>query len=90
MKLDAADLTDLQPLIAATVRATIAELDATDRKLPHDRLAYSEAEASALLGVERYVLRDARLRGAITARKLGKSFRYSRASLVRWLEGSDA
>ena len=30
-----------------------------------DRLGYPEAEAAALLGIERHVLRDCRLRGEI-------------------------
>lgn len=50
-----------------------------------DRLAYSEAEAAALLGVQRYVLRDARLRGEIVGCRIGKGIRYEREELLDFL-----
>ncbi len=84
MKFDAADFDALQPLIRATVRATVAEIEATERKLG-DRLSYTEIEAAAALGVARHVLRDCRLRGEITGRVVGKRILYSRETLLRFL-----
>ena len=88
MKLDAADVRDLQPIIAAAVRATLAEVETEQFKL-NGRLAYPEPEAAALLGVERHVLRDCRLRGEIEARKVGAKIVYSRESLLRFLNGGN-
>jgi excisionase family DNA binding protein len=67
------------------LRAIVAELQAEIAM--DDRLAYAEKDAAALLGVPRHVLRDARLRGEVRAVKLGKSWRYSRANLLRYLDG---
>jgi hypothetical protein len=84
VKLDAGDIDVLQPIIQATVRATLAEIEATEHTLG-DRLAYPEAEAAALLGIPRHVLRDCRLRGEIIGRMVGKRVVYSREALVRFL-----
>lgn len=84
MKLDASDIQDLSPLIATAVRATLAEIEASAQKLD-GRLAFTEAEAALLLGVDRHVLRDCRLRGEINARKCGKKIIYSRESLLKFL-----
>jgi Helix-turn-helix domain len=87
MKLDASDFTELRLFISEAVKATLAQLEADDARLPTDRIGYSEAEAAGLLGLQRHQLRDARLRGEITARRIGKGYRYGRAALVRFLEG---
>ncbi len=84
MKLDASDLKELQPLIDAAVRATLAEIEGSERAAS-DRLGFPEPEAAALMGVERHVLRDCRLRGDLYGRKVGKRVVYSRDSLVRFL-----
>ncbi len=84
MRLDARDIDDLKPLITAVVRATIAEIKADEAKLD-DRLGYPEAEAAALYGVPKHVLRDARLDGKIHGRLLGKKIIYSRGELLRFL-----
>jgi hypothetical protein len=81
MKLDAADIRELEPIIAAAVRATLAEIQTTEAKL-NGRLGYPEPEAAALLGIERHALRDARLRGEVSARKIGKRVVYSRSALL--------
>lgn len=43
----------------------------------HGRDAFSEAEAAERIGVEKHVLRDRRLRGEISARKIGRKWYYS-------------
>ena len=83
------DKTELQPLIEATVRATLDQVADENAKF-NGRLAFSEAEAASLLGVKVHVLRDARLRNEIKAKKVGKSFRYSRNQLVRFMDGEEA
>lgn len=71
----------LRPLIEAIVS------DVHVRIGDDGRLAYSEAEAAALMGVPRHTLRDCRLRGEVQAVRVGKQIRYSRAALVGLLEG---
>lgn len=51
-----------------------------------NRLSFTEPEAAALLGVERYALRDARLRGEVEASKVGRRILYSRDQLLRLLQ----
>jgi hypothetical protein len=79
------DRADLKPL----VEAVIAEL--VDRLAPmDDRMAVDEQEASRLFSVKPHVLRDARLRGELKGRKLGKKIVYSRKELARFIEGSES
>ncbi len=82
------DEAELRPLIEATVKASLEQVE-DDRAKLGARLAFSEAEAAALLGVKTHVLRDCRLRGEIQTKKVGKSFRYSREQLVQFM-GSTA
>lgn len=51
----------------------------------NERLGYKEAEAAELVGVPAHVLRDARRRGEISARKIGKCWIYSRDALISHL-----
>jgi len=83
------DADALRPLVAAVVRETLAATESAAAKLGNGRLGMPEGEAAAALGVARHVLRDARLRGEVQARKLGKSYCYSVDSLRRWLASSD-
>lgn len=85
MKLDASDIPDLRPVIVEVVRAVLAEIEAGKHRLNGEQLGYSEGEAAELLDVKRHVLRDARLRGEVRARKLGKEFRYEKNELLRFL-----
>lgn len=71
----------LRPLLEAIVR------DVVDRCGGDGRIAYSESEAAALLGVPRHTLRDARLAGQVHAVKIGRGVRYSRSELLRLLSG---
>jgi hypothetical protein len=75
---------DLAPLIERVVVRVLDQREADDAKLA-DRLAYSEAEAAALLGVRRHVLRDARLRRELDGAKVGKRIMYTREELLRFL-----
>lgn len=84
MKLEPGDIRDLTPVIRAVVDHILERREANEQKLG-DRLAYSEAEAAELLGLARHQLRDMRLRGEICARKCGKEYRYSRQSLLDFL-----
>ena len=86
MKLDASDIQGLEPVIAIVVGQVLGRIEAERAKLDK-KLAYSEAEAATLLGVKRYVLRDARLRGEIAARRIGREYRYSRDSLLKFVNG---
>ncbi|MEM9354447.1 MAG: helix-turn-helix domain-containing protein [Planctomycetota bacterium] len=77
-----------EPELEAIVTTVVDRvLQSAPSRLDRDRLGFPEAEAAALLGVRQYVLRDARLRGEITGRKLGRSWCYSRKALETWLEG---
>jgi len=51
-----------------------------------DRIAYKEAEAAAMFGVESHVLKHARLRGEIQGAKVGRGWQFTRAELLRWFE----
>jgi hypothetical protein len=89
MKLDASDIDDLRPVIAAVVGEVLERLNGHAGKLG-DRLAFPEAEAAALCGLPKHVLRDARLRGEIRGKRCGKGVLITRAELLRYLtEGDD-
>src|SRR5262245_17955048 len=60
------DPASLTPLIKTVVEETVAQLE-RDRQQVGERLAYSEAEAARLLGLNVHQLRDERLRGRIQA-----------------------
>jgi hypothetical protein len=79
---------DLRPIVAAAVAEVLAQVAETDARLGK-RLGYPEAEAAELLGIAPHVLRDARLRGEISARKIGRGYIYERTSLVAFLRGRD-
>jgi hypothetical protein len=75
----------LRPLIEEIVAEVVARLE-TERATLNGKLAYSEAEAAALLDLEPHQLRDERLRGRIQASQIvGKRIRYRREDLVAYL-----
>lgn len=78
---------DLQA-IARAVADELVRRGAVAEKLPPDRIAYPEREAASAIGVAWYTLRNARLAGEISGRRVGRSIVYSRAALVKWLEAS--
>jgi hypothetical protein len=71
--------------IAAAVADELARRGQQASKLADDRLAYSEREAAAALGVPWYTLRNARLAGEISGRRLGRGHVYGRVELLAWL-----
>jgi hypothetical protein len=79
------DPESLRPLIEQVVEATMARLEDARATLG-SRLAYSEAEAAALLGLNPHQLRDERLRGRIAARVgPGRKILYTREALLEYL-----
>ena len=79
------DHEDLQPLIEAIVVEAVAKLEADKTKLG-DRLAFSEAEAARLIGLQSHQLRDERLRGRIPASRIvGGQIRYTRDDILEYL-----
>jgi hypothetical protein len=76
---------DLEPLIDSIIERVVARLE-SERSAMADRIAFSEAEAAALLGIEDHVLRDERQRGGIVASRIvGRRIRYQRADLLAYL-----
>jgi hypothetical protein len=78
---------ELRPLIKTVVIEVLAELD--HLKQAHDgRLAYSEAEAASMLGLNQHQLRDLRLDGKIShSRIVGGKIRYTLQDLMGYLNG---
>jgi hypothetical protein len=75
----------LRPLIRAVAEEVLAAV-AEDHAQFNGRLAYSESEAAALLGLQAHQLRDERLRGRIRASVgPGKRILYSRDDLLEYL-----
>lgn len=70
--------------IAVAVAAALGRQADAGRHLD-ERLGYTEPEAASLLSVPPHVLRDCRLRGEISARKVGRCYIYSRRELVEFL-----
>ena len=88
MRLDASDLADLRPLIDTIVASTVSQFGAASAHLDADRLGFLEGEAAAKLGIKQHVLRDARLRGEIIARRVGRQYVYGRGELIAWLSSN--
>ena len=72
---------DIRPI----VEAVVAEVLAQAGPLRAERLAYTEPEAAGLLGIRSHQLRDARLRGEITATKVGGRIGYEKSELLAYL-----
>ena len=78
----------LKPIIATIIVEVLAAQEANRAALGDDRLAYSEAEAARMLGLNQHVLRDERLRGRIQASQImGRRVRYTRDDLMNYLQG---
>lgn len=76
----------LRPLIAEVVAEVVRQLDAARAHVPDGRLAYSESEAAALLGLHAHQLRDERRRGRIAASVgPGRKILYARQDLLDYL-----
>jgi len=76
---------DLRPLVQMIV-AEVMEQREADRAKLDGRLAYTEQEAAALLGVQPHVLGDARRRGEIAGSRVGKRVLYERDQLLDLLK----
>lgn len=77
--------TQLEPLVKEVIRQAVTEFRQLDLQT-NNRLAFSEAEAAALLGLHRHVLRDLRQRGEINhSRGPGKRILYCRKHLEDYL-----
>ena len=70
----------LRPLVNLAVAEALERME-TERAKLNGRLAFTEPEAAALLGVKPYVLRDCRRRGEIEGAKVGSKVVYTRADL---------
>ena len=85
------DTDELKPLIEAVAAELL-------RRFPplEDRLAYSQDEAAALLGIAGTSLGDERRRGRVDASLVGRRIRYTREDLLtylasrKWSERHDA
>jgi excisionase family DNA binding protein len=76
----------LRPLIRATVVETLAAVETDRERIPADRLAYTEHEAAAMLGLNYHQLRDLRKRGGIAhTRVVGNQIRYLRDDILAYL-----
>lgn len=75
----------IRPIVAQAVEETHRQREADEAKLGNDRLGHTEAESAALIGVAQHVLRDARRRGEISARLVGKKYIYARSEILRFL-----
>ncbi len=81
------DPDDLRPLVELAVAEALDRLEA-DRARLGGKLAYREAEAAGLIGVQSTVLRDARLRGEIRVSKVGRYVVYERDEIIDFLRRS--
>lgn len=75
----------LRPLVNLAVAEALERMESERAKL-NGRLAFTEPEAAALLGVKPYVLRDCRRRGEIEGAKVGSKVVYTRADLLTFLD----
>lgn len=75
----------LRPLVKLAVAEALDRLEEERAKL-QGRLAFTEPEAAALLGVKAHVLRDCRRRGEIEGTKVGSKIVYARDELKKFLE----
>ena len=70
MRLDPEDLSAIAEAVVLKLKFDPKGTRSVEKS--NERIGYTELEASKLLGVPVHVLRDARRRGEITARKIGK------------------
>lgn len=78
------DLDDLRPIVQQVATETLRQFESFD--VHGDRIAYTEPEAAAMLGVAPHVLRDCRRRGELTASRCGSRNMYERSELLAFLE----
>jgi len=84
MKLEAADIDGLRPLIRAVIVETLAELKPDTNG--HGLQVFTEAEAAKVLKMRQHQLRDERRRGRVRySRGPRNSIRYTRENLNEYL-----
>ena len=83
MRFDSTDLEFLRPLVLEAMQALAVQIGLVNAIFGEKRLGFTEPEAAAAIGVRSHVLRDARLRGNIPARRVGKRYIYSRRRCSR-------
>jgi hypothetical protein len=71
--------------LADAVTKVLSAIASFDVVPLQSRLAYTEAEAAKLIGVEPHVLRDERLRGNVRGKKVGRRVFYRREDLAEFL-----
>jgi len=81
------EATDLRPLMETIVKETLRIIDESSRATG-ERIAFTEPEAAALLGIAPHVLRDRRLDGEVSASRCGRRILYKRSDLFRLLENN--
>ena len=74
----------LEPLVTRITKQVLAQLE-EDRMKLGGRIGFTLPEAAALIGVKPHVLRDARSRGEIRGRLVGKKLVFSRDELLRFV-----
>lgn len=79
MKLNIED-SDIQPIVSRTIETLL------NNGLLDQRLSYSSVEAARVLGTTSRAVDEARRSGRLRGVKIGKSFSYPRAELIRFLE----
>ncbi|MDP7018369.1 MAG: helix-turn-helix domain-containing protein [Pirellulaceae bacterium] len=82
MTIEHNDQAGLREVVRVVVRETLEHFEKSQNT---DRIAYTEPEAAALIGIPRHSLRDARLRGEIEASKIGRRIIYRREELEDYL-----
>ncbi len=75
----------LRPLVHLAVAEALERMEDERAKL-NGRLAFTEPEAAALLGVKPHVLRDCRRRGELAGAKVGSKIVYTRGDLLEFLD----
>lgn len=78
------EATDLKPVIAEVVAEVMLRLHAEQTAFD-GRLAFTESEAAAAIGVPPHSLRDARLRQEIRGSRVGRRIVYSKEELLSFL-----
>ena len=78
---------DLRPIIELVVTETLARVD--DDRPGDDRLAYTEAEAATMVGLDIHVLREQRRLGRIKCCKAkpGRRILYTPSAIRAFLDG---
>ena len=79
---------ELKPLVREIVQAVLAETDQL-KHLLNGKLAVTEPDAAAMLGLNSWQLRDLRLAGKITySRIVGGKVRYTPDDLIGYLRST--